>query len=161
MGMVPPPPPTLTPPVTGLRLRAMGPDWVAVARWITLGYGILSALALIVVGLLVQHINVPIADPATGLTTVQTFNIGPAFAVAAVLVCVFAAVFAWLTRYAVARVIFLVLDLLAIVTSVSQIGVQNRVAGAGAVGLFSLALDLAYAGVLLMSLRPRPQPAFT
>lgn len=156
-GLVPPPPPQ-----PAARLRGPGPDWVAVARWVTLGYGVLGAVGLVLVGLMVQRINIPITDPATGLTTVQTFNIGPAFAVAAVVVCAVAGLFAWLTRYTAARVVFLVLDLLAVVTAISQFGAQNRLTGTstGAVGLFSLAVDLGYAGVLLMSLRPRPQPAY-
>jgi hypothetical protein len=103
---------------------------------------------------------VPITDPNTGFTTVQTFNIGPAFAIAAVIVGVVMAVFAWLTQYSVARVIFLVLDVLALFSAISQIGVATRVGGVGFLGLASLVFDVAYGGVLLMSLLPRSQPAY-
>jgi hypothetical protein len=137
-----------------------GTDWIAVARWFTIGYGVLLVVALIGIGLLVQHINVPITDPNTGVTTVETFNIGPAFAIVAILVGVVMAVFAWLTQFTVARVIFLVLDALALLSAISQIGVETRSGGVGFLALATLAFDLAYGGVLLMSLLPRTQPAY-
>jgi hypothetical protein len=135
----------------------LGRDWVAICRWITIGYGLLAVVGLILVGLLVQHINVPLTDPSTGITTVQTFNIGPAFAIAAVFVGALFALFAWLTRYTVARVIFLLLDVLAVFSALSGLG---RTQGFGALGLVSLAFDVAYGGALVMSLLPRVQPAY-
>jgi hypothetical protein len=173
----PPPPPPPGPfgyasggvavPTQGLPASALrgfqpssGTDWIAVARWFTIGYGVLLVVALIGIGLLVQHINVPITDPNTGVTTVQTFNIGPAFAIAAILVGVVMAVFAWLTQYTVARVIFLVLDGLALLSAISQVGVETRSGGVGFLALATLAFDLAYGGVLLMSLLPRTQPVY-
>src|ERR1700676_4675019 len=139
----------------------VGTDWISVARWCTIGYGVLLVVTLIVIGLVVQHINVPITDPNTGLTTMQTFDIGPAFAVAAIVLGVVMAVFAWLTQYTAARVIFLVLDALALLSAISQISVETRTGGVGFLGLVSVAFDLAYGGVLLMSLLPRSQPAYT
>jgi hypothetical protein len=112
-----------------------------VARWFTIGYGVLLVVALIGIGLLVQ-------------------NIGPAFAIAAILVGVVMALFAWLTQYTVARVIFLVLDGLALLSAISQIGVETRTGGVGFLALATLAFDLAYGGVLLMSLLPRTQPVY-
>jgi hypothetical protein len=134
-----------------------GTDWVAICRWITIGYGLLVVLGLMGVGLLVQHINVPISDPNTGLTTVQTFNIGPAFAIAAIVLAAVFALFAWLTQYPVARVIFLVLDVLAVLGALSGLG---RAQGFGFLGLVSLAVDVAYGGALVMSLLPRAHPAY-
>lgn len=130
------------------------------ARWFTIGYGVLLVVGLVAIGLIVQHINVPITDPNTGFTTVQTFDIGPAFAVAAIVVGAIMAVFAWLTQHTVARVIFLVLDGLALLSALSQIGVETRTGGVGFLGLATVAFDVAYGGVLLMSLLPRPQPAY-
>ncbi len=102
---------------------------MAICRWITIGYGLLVVLGLIVFGLLVRHINVPITDPSTGITTVQTFDIGAAFAIAAIFVAGLFALFAWLTRYTVARVIFLILDALAVLSALSALG---RTQGFGA-----------------------------
>lgn len=137
-----------------------GTDWISVARWFTIGYGVVLVIALVGIGLVIQHINVPITDPNTGITTIQTFNIGPAFAIGAILVGAVMALFAWLTQFTVARVIFLVLDALALLSAISQIGVETRSGGVGFLGLVSLAFDLAYGGVLLMSLLPRTQPAW-
>ncbi len=130
---------------------------MAVCRWITIGYGVLTVLALIVFGLLVRHINVPITDPSTGITTVQTFDVGAAFAIAAIVVVGLVALFAWLTRYTVARVIFLILDGLAVLSALSALG---RTQGFGVLGLVSLVTDLAYGGALVMSLLPRAQRAY-
>jgi hypothetical protein len=137
-----------------------GTDWVAICRWITIGYGVLAALALICIGLLVQHINVPITDPNTGIATVQTFNIGPAFAIAAVLVGAICALFAWLTKFTVARVIFLLLDVLAIFDAVTGLGGTAQAGGVGILGAVSLVFDCVYGGALAMSLLPRTQPAY-
>lgn len=137
-----------------------GTDWISVARWFTIGYGALLVVGLIAVGLLIQHINVPITDPNTGFTTIQTFDIGPAFAIVAIVVGVVMAVFAWLTQYTVARVIFLVLDALALLSAISQISVETRSGGVGFLGLATVVFDLAYGGVLVMSLLPRTQPAY-
>jgi hypothetical protein len=134
-----------------------GTDWVAICRWITIGYGLFVVLALIGVGLLVQHINVSITDPNTGITSVQTFNIGPAFAIGAIILAALFALFAWLTQYPVARVIFLILDVLAVLGALSQLG---RTQGFGFLGLVSLAVDVAYGAALVMSLLPRAQPAY-
>ncbi len=134
-----------------------GRDWVAICRWITIGYGLLTVVGVMLVGLLVQHINVPLTDPSTGITTVQTFNIGPAFAIAAVFIGAVFALFAWLTRYTVARVIFLLLDVLAVLSALSGLG---RTQGFAAIGVVSLAFDVAYAGALVMSLLPRAQPVY-
>ena len=168
----PPPPPGsfgyATPPAVGgapafSASTLLGPggaggrDWIAICRWITIGYGVLCVLALIFGGLVVRHIDVPITDPSTGITTVQTFDVGVAFAIAAIVAAALFALFAWLTRYTVARVIFLILDGLAVLSAVSALG---RTQGFGMVGLVGLAFDLAYGGALAMSLLPRAQPAY-
>lgn len=137
--------------------RPAGTDWVAICRWITIGYGLLVVLGLILVGLLVRHIDIPITDPSTGITTVQAFDIGVAFAIGALVAGAFFALFAWLTRYTAARVIFLILDALAVLSALSALG---RTQGFGVLGLVSLAVDVAYGGALVMSLLPRAQPAY-
>jgi hypothetical protein len=138
-----------------------GTDWVAICRWITIGYGVLCALTLIAIGLLVRHLNIPIADPNTGMVTVQTFDIGAAFAIAAVMVLAVFALFAWLTQFTLARVIFLLLDVLAIL---DVIGGAGSIAHAGSLwflSVVSLLVDAVYGGALLMSLLQRPpQPVY-
>lgn len=172
----PPPPPPPSPygyaPGVALSTRGIpegalrgfqpneGTDWIAMARWFTIGYGAIAVIALIVIGLLVQRINVPITDPYTGFTTVQTVNIGPAFAIAAIVLGVVMGVFAWLIQYRLARVIFLVLDGLALLSAISQISVETHSGGVGFLGLVTVAFDLAFGGVLLMSLLPRSRPAY-
>jgi hypothetical protein len=143
-------------PIAGFQAATRGTDWVEIARWITIGYGTLTVLALIGLGLLVQHINVPITDPTTGIVTIQTFDIGAPFAIAAVIVGAFFALFAWLTQYTAARVIFLVLDVLAILSVVSRLGPDLRAGTLGILSLVSLAVDVAYGVALLMSLISPP-----
>ena len=128
-----------------------GTDWVDVARLVTIGYGALLTVALLVFGLVFQHVSVPITDPNTGITTVQTLNIGPAFAVAAIFVGGVFALFAWLTKFFIARIIFLIFDGLAILSALSSLGAGQT----GAFGLLSAAdlmIDLVYGGVLVMSI---------
>jgi hypothetical protein len=142
-------------------ISTTGTDWVAICRWITLGYGVLCALTLIAVGLLVRHLNIPITDPNTGIVTVQTFDIGAAFAIAAIMTLAVFALFAWLTKFTLARVIFLLFDVLAIF---NVIGGAGSIANAGSLWFLSvgsLLLDAVYGGALLMSLLQRPpQPAY-
>jgi hypothetical protein len=157
---LPGPPLSLAVPVRRVFRTGAGPDWIAVCRWITVGYGAVCTLGLIAVGLLVQHITVPLHDPSTGLTTVQTFNIGPPFAIAAIVVAVLFAMFAWLTRYTAARVVFLVFDVLALLSAVSQVGVDFHAGGYAIFGLVGVALDIAYGAALVMSLLPRAEPAY-
>jgi hypothetical protein len=142
-------------------ITTAGTNWIGVCRWITIGYGVLTALFLIGIGLLVQHINVPIFDANTGITTVQSFNIGGAFAVAAVAAALFTALLVWLTQFTAARVVFLLLDVLAILDGLAGLGGTARAGSAGLLGVLNLVVDLVYGGALTMSLlRPRPQPAY-
>ena len=69
--------------------------------------------------------------------------------------------FAWLTRFALARVVFLLFDVLAIFNA---IGGAGSIAHAGSLWFLSAAsliFDGVYGGVLLMSLLQRPpEPAY-
>jgi hypothetical protein len=168
----PPPPPAFanigTAPVRSGGFAALqqsittsGTNWISVCRWITIGYGVLTALFLIGIGLVVQHINVPITDPNTGITTVQSFNIGAAFAIGAVVAVLFTALLVWLTQFTAARIIFLLLDVLAVLDGLAGLGGTARAGTVGLLGVLSLVIDLVYGGALTMSLlRPRPQPAY-
>lgn len=134
-------------------------DWVAVAKWFAIIYGGLIGLLLLLVGLLVQHISLPTTDPYTGLTTTQTFNLGPAFAIAGMIVFGVFALCGWLTQFTAARVVFLVVDGLSILGELGHVGATSvgALTLANALGLL---IDLAYGAVVLLSLLspepPRP-----
>ena len=134
-------------PVT--RITRAGIDWVDIARIITIGYGALITLAIVALSLLIPHIDVPITNPNTGVTTIQSVNLGPGFAIIAVFVVGFFLLFAWLTKYLIARIIFLGLDGLAILGALSQLSAGRSLSVWGGI---DLVIDLAYAFVLVMSI---------
>jgi hypothetical protein len=132
------------------RVARRGVDWIDIARLVTAGYGLLVVIGLIILGIAFQHLNVPITNPNTGQTTVETIDLGPGFAIVAIFTAGFFALFTWLTKFMVARIIFLGLDALSILSLVSHLG-----AAPGSVGLLgaaSLIIDLGYALVLILSL---------
>lgn len=130
-------------------------DWVAVCRWITLGYGGLVTAMLLVVGLLIRHVSVPVNDPTTGLVVYRTLDLGAPLAIAAILVFGFFALFAWLTRYAVARAIFAVFTAIAIYNTATHLGLYAQETTLEMITLLGLAINVAYGWALLMSfLRP-------
>jgi hypothetical protein len=136
-----------------------GLDWVGLARLITLAYGGLTAVALVVLGLLVKHVQLPVYDPNLGATVYRNVDLGAAFVVVAVVAMALFALFAWLTQFTAARVVFLLLDGLAILGALSRLSAQGDAGYFPAVSLISVAVDVGYGFVLLMSLvRPRPRP---
>jgi hypothetical protein len=133
-------------------------NWVTICRAITLGYGVLAMLGLILVGLVVHRIQVPLADPSTGAISYRSFDIGAAFVFGAVVIMAVCVLFAWLTQYTTARVIFLALTGLAILNAGSRFGADMRAQGGFVwVTLASLVVDLGYAFALLMSLVSPPR----
>lgn len=154
-----PPPvfPMLTPQPPALVAQARDIDWVAVARWITIGYGALTVMVILGFGLLVRHITIPSSDPITGFPVMQTVDIGAAFVVVALIVAVLFGVFAWLTQYASARCVFLLLDGLAVITAFANL--FDRPVSLLALSLTSLAIDAVYGYVLAMSLISAPRAA--
>jgi hypothetical protein len=132
------------------RVARRGVDWVDIARLVTAGYGLLVVVGLIILGFAFQHLNVPITNPNTGQTTVQTIDLGPGFAIVAIFTAGFFALFTWLTKFLVARIIFLGLDALSILSLVSHLGAAPG--SVGLLGAVSLIIDLGYALVLILSL---------
>ncbi|MBV9525231.1 MAG: hypothetical protein JOZ46_05395 [Candidatus Dormibacteraeota bacterium] len=130
-------------------------DWVGLARWITIGYGILLVAAMLVVGVVFRHITVTLLDPHTGQLTATTLNLGPAFTIAALVVGAVMALCAWLTQYAAARVLFLLADVLGIFASLTNLSSVIQPGPAGIAGVLSLLVDVLYGGVLAMSLVAR------
>ena len=133
-----------------------GVDWVGVARWVVIGYGLLAVAGMLLFGLVFQHISVTVVNPNTGAYTSETLNIGgAAVLVAAVLGALFA-LMAWLTQFTIARVIFLMLDAIAIVGTLTQAGTLLQPGGIGIVELGTLALNVIWGGVLAMSIFASP-----
>jgi hypothetical protein len=127
----------------------IGFNWIALVRWVTIGYGALLFVGLIATGFLVQYVTVPVEDPATGRIIEETVNLRPILLVAAIVVAVLFAVFAWLVGYAIARVIFLVLTVLGALGALSRMGGAPASAVVGS--LVSVLFDAGFAFVLLMS----------
>jgi hypothetical protein len=158
-GMEPAPPPygfnapmaTLGPP------RPVGFNWVALARWITIGSGAFSVLGLILAGLVVQYITVPVQDPNTGRFVDETVNMRPILLIAAIVVAAVVALFAWLTGYAVIRVIFLVLIAIAGVSAISRLG--GEPSSAVVATMLAVVFDVGFGFVLVMSLLAPQRPA--
>ncbi len=135
-----------------------GTDWVAVARWLTVGYGVLTVIGALAVGLLVRHITVPVTDPNTGHIVNQTFDIGALMVFAAAIVAVLFAFFAWLMQFALARIIMLVLTLLAALSALARLSGGPMSLLAASLG--SLLLDAGLGFVLVMSIVSRPRPEY-
>lgn len=144
-------------PSVSLAPLMVGTDWIAIARWITLGYGALQVLGIFAIGLLVPTITVPVQDPATGVIVDQTLNIRPFLALVAVVALVFFAIIAWLTKYGIARAIVLVVVLFEALAAVSRMGGEQSTAVVASV--ISLICDAGFAYVLVMSFVSRPHPA--
>ena len=152
------PPGVMAPPpayATAGAMAALGPpppvgfNWVAVARWMTAGYGALAFLGLLAVGFVTQYVTVPVQDPVTGRIIDETVNLRPILLVAAIVVAVLFAVFTWLIGYGPVRVVVLVLTVLATFAALSRTGAEPASAVVGS--LVSIAFDLAFGFVLLMS----------
>lgn len=164
LGAAPPPAYAFNGPMYSIpSSTAGGTNWISIARWMTIGYGALSVLTLLAVGFLIQNITVPVQDPASGRLVDETVNIRPFLAIAAVMVIIIFALIAWLTRFALARIILLMLVGLEAVGRLSRIGGEPVSAVLGT--LISLLLDAGFAFVLVMSFlpprAPRPSPGFT
>jgi hypothetical protein len=158
-GTAPAPPPygfnapmaTLGPP------QPVGFNWVALARWITIGLGAFTVLGLVLTGLVVQYITVPVQDPNTGRFVDETLNMRPILLIAAILAGLVFALFAWLTGYAVMRVIFLVLIAIAAVSAIARLGGEPSSAVAATMG--AVVFDVGFGFVLMMSLLAPQRPA--
>src|SRR5207237_9703330 len=100
-------------------------------------------------------VPVPRAAPTPGLTTLETVRLGPAWAIVGLLVLAFFLLFAWLTKFLIARIIFLGIDGLWIIAALSRLGTGGD--SGGLLPLAQLIIDLAYGAVLIKSfVSPRP-----
>ena len=79
-------------PTVSLAPLVVGTNWIAIARWITMAYGVLTIVSIFAFGLLVPSVTVPVQDPNTGVIINQTFNIRAFLAIVALIVRVLLAV---------------------------------------------------------------------
>lgn len=144
-------------PTVSLEPLVEGTDWISIARWIALAYGVLSVLGIFAVGVLVPTISVPVQDANTGQIGDQTLNIRPFLAIVAFFAIVFYAVVVWLIKYGVARVIVLVVVVIGALAAVSRLGAEPATAVAASV--VSLLCDAGFAYVLTMTFLAPRRPA--
>jgi hypothetical protein len=132
--------------------EATGTDWVLWVRVALAVPCVLAAAAVMVLGLLFQHVTLPAAAGQAA----QTVDIGPAVVIFLVIFLAMAALIVWLARFAVFRGILLILVVVSVVSVLIQIGAAvpaDRIAL-----LIDLAWDIGYAALLVLSLTSqRPQ----
>lgn len=131
-----------------------GPNWIAITRWITIGYGALSVLGLLLLGLLAQSANFLVVNPATGRLLTETVPFGLLMLIAAVLDAVIFTVFVLLTQYPLMRLIIMVLTLVGAFVTLTHLGGLSPEAITGSI--ISVFLDAGFVFVLLMSLLVQP-----
>ena len=132
-----------------------GVNWVLAARLVCIAYGVVTVIGLLIIGFLVRHVDVPVLNPATGAIVYQTVDLGGILAVTAIVAACFFALIAWLTGYTLARVIMLLLMLLAALVTLSRMSGEPLSIAIGS--LTSLLFDCAFAFVLIMSLVSSPR----
>ena len=106
----------------------------------------MGSLAL---GLFLRHITFSFTDPTTGELTAQTYDIGTLCVILAFVFVLMTAFFAWLTKFTVARIVFLLLTGAAVLRALEQISTEPAAYAIGTVT--ALLIDVAYAAVLVMS----------
>ena len=136
-------------PTVSLGMPMTGTDWISIARWMTIGYGLLTVIGLIAVGLLIPTLTIPVQDPNTGQIIDETLNIRPFLAVVAVVALILYGIIAWLIGYGVARGILLALTVLAVFATLSRLGSESSAAMIAS--LFSLLVDFGLGFVLTMT----------
>lgn len=129
-------------------------DWVTICRVTMAVDGLLVVSALLLIGLVVRQLSIPVQG--TGGTTAYTsvINIGPAFAVAAIIVGAFYAGLVWVMQFTAVRVVLLVLHglgLLAVLSKSYVLAGSPALFGAEVVGV---AIDVFLTFALLMSVLP-------
>lgn len=134
-----------------------GINWVLVARCITAGYSTIIILGLAAIGLLVRTDTWRSTDAATGWTSYQTVpvNWGPTMAVAVAAVIGFCALFVWLTKFVIARAIFLLIAVLVFLSCFPSMAHPGDGPGLQ-LTMLNLVVSLAYAIVVLLSIVSPP-----
>lgn len=166
---LPPPPPAWPPigvpgaPASGRAWESQATtglerfDWVAICRWGYGAYAVVAVIGLVLLGLVVHHLSLPL-HAADGSTTYTDVDLGPVFAVAAIIVALLAAVVIWLIQFPIARGILLALQVLGLLSFFSN---SRALAGPPALiiaEVVGLAINMFFVFAFTMSLvylRPR------
>lgn len=128
-----------------------GLDWVTICRWAYGVYGVLVVAGLVVFGLLVHHVSIPVAA-ADGGTAYTDVDLGPAFAIVAIIAALLFVLVIWLIQFTVARAILLGLQ------AIGLLGTLGRSNAFGAGSAFAtweivgLVISLGFMAILTMSL---------
>jgi hypothetical protein len=131
-----------------------GTDWVLWVRVAIAVPSVLVAALLMLAGIFFPHVTFQ-QGTASGVVT-RTVDLGPEVAVAVGVLLAVTALFAWLAKFVIFRVILLVLTLVSVVSALSQLG--DAVSAERAVYLLVLGWDILYGGLLGLSLvTPRPR----
>ena len=131
-----------------------GTDWVLWVRVAIAVPSVLAAALLMLAGIFFPHVTFE-QGTASGIVT-RTVDLGPTVAVVAAVLLLVPALFAWLAKFAIFRVILLALTLVSVVSALSQLG--DAVSAERAVFLLALGWDILYGGLLGLSLvAPRPR----
>ena len=134
-----------------------GRDWVTVCRWAYGVYGVLVVAGLVVFGLLVHHITIPVASPGGG-TTATDVDLGPAFAIVAIIAALLFVLVIWLIQFTVARVILLGLQAIGLLGTLGNANAFGSGTAFATWKIVGLVISVGFMAVLTMSLiyrRPR------
>ena len=167
--LAPPPGPPAWPPgaangtpVTGPAWAGTGSgvrrlDWVTVCRWAYGVYGVLVVAGLVVFGLLVHHVSIPVASPGGG-TTYTEVDLGPAFAIVAIIAALLFVLVIWLIQFTVARAILLGLQAIGLLGALGNTNAFGSGTAFATWEIVGAVISVAFMVILTMSLiyrRPR------
>ena len=161
--LAPPPAPPAWPPGAANAAPVVGPawaapasgvqgrDWVTICRWAYAGYGVLVVIGLVVFGLLVRHVSIPVASAGGGTTTTEV-DIGPAFAIVAIIVALLFALVIWLLQFTVARAILLGLQAIGLLGTLGSTNAFRTDSGFAVWEIGGIVIGIAFMVLLTLSL---------
>lgn len=169
MPLAPPPGPPAWPPGAangtpvagpawaGAGSGARGLDWITICRWAYGVYGVLVVVGVVVFGLLVHHVSIPVASPDGG-TTQTVVDLGPAFAIVAILAALLFVLLIWLIQFTLARAILLGLQALGLLGTLGNANAFGSASTFATWKIVGLVISVGFMVILTMSLiyrRPR------
>ena len=128
-----------------------GLDWVTICRWAYGVYGVLVVVGVVVFGLLVHHVSIPVASPDGG-TTYTDVDLGPAFAIVAILVALVFVLIIWLIQFTVARAILLGLQAIGLLGTLGNANAFGSGSALGTAQLVGAVIGVGFMVILTMSL---------
>ena len=149
--------PVAGPAWAGAGSGVQGLDWVSICRWAYGVYGVLLVIGLVVFGLLVRHVSIPVASPDGG-TAYTVLDLGPAFAIVAILAGLVVALIVWLLQFTVARAILLGLQAIGLLGTLGNTRAFSSGTGFATWEIVGAVIGVGFMVLLTMSLiyrRPR------